>query len=268
MNNHAVVKLMIIFGLFAAFSSGMSASENVKEIRDNLFQDQSGNLYFRMLAANLPNKKLLRESIVPPEFLKANDNTSIFVYRNHLGRKNGDGETKVLRDIVDVESWERISQSYYKDANNVYFYSHGSMGGALFRLTNCNPDTVRFYHQGKWTELKTIKPADGLKNIKRYYLSDGKTVFFGASKAPNIDIDSFRIMQISDELYGPIGRDKLGVLEGLSRWTPEDYQTLIKNIIDEQGELINKSDHNIDWIRAFNKIIEGSGFSGIDLPSQ
>lgn len=115
MNNCIFIILIILF-----FNScnGQDKSKSVEEkytlIRDNLYEDSNGNLYFKTLDKSQNDTKIIRYLDV--------------VY----SEKFGDDGVKKMKDVVDKKTFIFDKhKKIYRDKNNQYIYKEMLDGGTI-----------------------------------------------------------------------------------------------------------------------------------------
>ena len=93
-----------------------------------------------------------------------------------------------------------------------------------------------------------------MKDVLRYYISDGKTIYYHASALKGVDAATFRFVEISETSFDNIGVDKNGMISESSRWTEQDLKTIKSNILDAKGNIINRDEENMNWVKAYNRV--------------
>ncbi|HEX2746375.1 MAG TPA: DKNYY domain-containing protein [Verrucomicrobiales bacterium] len=245
--------------------AGRSASEDgvLEATRDNLYKNAKGDLFFRSLAVKTRDYKSSKEREARSFMIEApqegggfDGNGMVYYYRNFFGYEDITDlpDPPRLRDTIDFKTWTRVSQEYYIDSKHVYFASSDSGGGYLCVVDQLSPNGMQFFHQGRWQKWDTVKVPAKLTDVRRYYVSDGKNVYFGGSALNGVDAATFRVLEIADGQYDDIGADKNGMFRGYSKWTNDDYKAVWSNILDEKGKIINKGEENMNWIKAYNRV--------------
>jgi hypothetical protein len=105
--------------------------------------------------------------------------------------------------------------------------------------------------------------TDESKQLIRWYISDGKQIYYRSEVLEGIDFKTFKSMEVVNNSPSRIAIDKRGIFEGSTRWTEKDYNILLSNVLDSKGMIRNKSKANMKWIKAFNKLIEDSPYAQI-----
>jgi hypothetical protein len=129
----------------------------------------------------------------------------------------------LLGDVIDKDSWERISYNLYRDKDNTYctfFYSSGLIPVVM---TNLNPDKIRFWHENQWKPYKAVhkeyvefaREHNVTIDVKTQYyngfFSDGENVYTDCSGA-SLPVD-FKTFQV-DSLNSNWAVDKNNIYHG------------------------------------------------------
>ena len=115
-------------------------------IRDGLYMDKNGNLYFK-------TKDWSNEDFPVDRYIHV-------VYSERFGT---DG-IKEMKDVIDPDTFKAIGSSYYKDKSNVYYFNAMNDGGTMaivdgadlnsFKIIKETSDSdakdkYNSYHQGR-----------------------------------------------------------------------------------------------------------------------
>ncbi|MBI1343797.1 MAG: hypothetical protein GC171_12745 [Terrimonas sp.] len=127
-------------------------------IKDNLYHDIAGNLYFRVMDMSNPEKPVSRYlSIV----WNANQCDSI------------NGGKMLLKDVVDAKSFEKILGFYYRDKNRFYIFNEMSDGGTFAVLNEID--------------------FSSFKVLSNYYAKDKNNVYYKSNVISQADIPTFKV---------------------------------------------------------------------------
>lgn len=118
---------------------GVSESE-LKLIRDNLFIDGDGELYFR--TSNLKDKGVYTQSLGLADPVNGHVPPS-------------------LTSTIDTATWIRRSHNFYSDETNAYCHKKGPGGGELLLMNNLNGgslEAIIINMDDSWRRAKDASP--------------------------------------------------------------------------------------------------------------
>lgn len=136
-------------------------------IRDDLYRDESGDLYFRML--DVPDSQ---------------DNARELIYKKRFGlydkTRLGD-PPKPLRNVIDSKSWRQLTETLYSNKNYLYCYHYLTGGGWIAPVQNFDPKALKFIVTQEGAEARLIKiqnfDASNLASDERaWHFTDGLKV--------------------------------------------------------------------------------------------
>jgi len=178
--------LIPLFISFGCNSQEVSKKENLtpnhvnyKAIRDGLYENSDGNLFFKTVDASDRDNPIDRYIYV--------------VYSDSFGI---DG-IKEMEDVIDSESFNSIESEYYQDKNYVYYFHVMSDGGTMGIIDEADLET-----------FKVLKYS--------MYGIDKKTAFYRGTKIEGADIPTFEpiIIEDSGSKIGWYARDRSNYYNG------------------------------------------------------
>lgn len=138
-----------------------SVENNYIEIRDGLFKDGDGNIYFKTLDSSNPNKQIDRFIYV--------------VYSDEFGVEG----IKEMKDVLDSKSFKSLDNNYFQDKNHIYYFHVMSDGG-----------TMSIIDEADLLSFKVFKHS--------MYGIDNKSAFYRGTKIKGADILTFEPIIIED----------------------------------------------------------------------
>ncbi|TZF94074.1 hypothetical protein FW781_15710 [Chryseobacterium panacisoli] len=165
----SIICLLILFSSISCIKKDRTKEENSKiqnlqkytQIKDILYRDDEGNIYFKTVSHGD-----ISEGIKPED-----------IYIDEIALDNG--KTEKLKSIIDTISFKRLNYIYYKD-NNLVFVENPMAYGSTFSIIT-------------GADCKTFK---GLGDS--YYASDMKNCYYKGNVIKNADSKSFRILEQKD----------------------------------------------------------------------
>lgn len=222
----------------------------LNKVGSGLYQVE-GELFFNLSLPKFRNPKAYESSVDGPEFYKVSGD-SVNVYRNHFGRKDKEKARVYLKDVIDIKTWQQVSSDVYVDKNHVYYHEFGAF---ITVVKGISPKDLKFLVDDIWVPVDKINTQPRLQR----YFSDGKAIFCRWNILESVDFSSFRFIQ------GGYACDKYGLMKDGIRCSDKRFDIILKNLLDRNGELRNKSPENVEWVRKFNQLIEIGGYSPLPL---
>ncbi len=166
-------------------------------IKDNLYEDDDGFLYF------LKYNFIFRDD--RPRY-KLNFRKRFF------SDTYGDSLAPLLADVIDRDSWQQISMFFFRDKQHLFCTSPFLMDSALIYLEKSNPDSLKFFIDGKAQKFEPsrVQKNPTLENdFDRYswYATDGSNIFYACGPLDGADLNSFKVV-VDDETIGGYAFDK------------------------------------------------------------
>jgi hypothetical protein len=208
---------------------------NYKPIKDGLYEDDNGNLYFKKVVFPMPGE----------------DEEDKFV--RNIDEVHFPEETyppKKLKDVIDPESFESLESLYFKDKNHVYYFWEVTGGGSMYVVNEANPKTFKVlndyavddkeaFYRGKKIEgadvaTFVILPSPYAKDKNNYYLGDEIV------EKSDIVFNSFPF-EIGDKIPKELT-------------SPENDYGISELTLEASGQTVK-----IKFIKPLGKILESSG---------
>jgi hypothetical protein len=120
------MKNIILIFNFLFFFSCYNKFE-IKEIKDDLFVDKSGNFLFITIDNTISDNP--KSKFITKIYLKGNE------------------PAIDLKKVIDTASFIKINSTYYKDKNHLYFFNKTLDGGTLSSLNSY--DSIKFINSWK-----------------------------------------------------------------------------------------------------------------------
>ena len=112
-------------------------------IRDDLYRDKKGDIFFRML--DIPDTQ---------------DNARELIYKKRFGlydkTRSGNPPNR-LRDVIDSRSWRQLTETLYSDKNYLYCYHYLTGGGWIAPVENFDPKALKVIVTNEGAEPRLIK---------------------------------------------------------------------------------------------------------------
>ncbi|MDB9741772.1 DKNYY domain-containing protein [Akkermansiaceae bacterium] len=238
----------------------LNGPNQVTLIKDNLYE-KNGQLFLKTPHIITMDSKLEEISSEHTFYLNKQEIKGIKgmayadQYRSIMGSVDEDIPTVYLSEIIDKDTWQAVSSDYYTDKKNLYYHAPDS-SGALWLVKEIDPSSIMFYEKAKWLGYEEFSTHKDYKSLFRHYLSDGKNVYFGTSLIKGVDLETFKLM---DKVEGAgvynLAADKQNVYYKNTLFTQQDYESIISNILDSKGKLIDASEEHKKRLRAVNRIL-------------
>ena len=143
-------------------------------IRDNLYLDETGNLFFRVLDVPLNSH---------PEVVQDFEGQQL-IYKNRFGLYDKDHVSnlpKRLRDVIDAKSWHRLYDTLYIDKNNLYCYHYFTGGGWIAPMDGFDPEDMKaliIHNNGSWriSEIASREAMKVTQDERVWHFTDGVKV--------------------------------------------------------------------------------------------
>jgi hypothetical protein len=134
--------------------------ENLKLIRDNLYQDETGELYF-----------------------DASNGEERHIYLKYEGRPDSDYQTPTyLTNIIDRDNWHHIFDSFYSDKTSLFCNHIMADGGFIGRVRGVKPHSISIIltdfdkNTFRKVAVNKFERSAMAKNERAWQITDGETV--------------------------------------------------------------------------------------------
>ena len=183
--------LIIAFGLFSCTGNKETASDQYILIRDNLYHDESGNLYLKVVDRSFAeggtaaeNEKRIKDRWLNVVYCDTCKLRFTDEETKQTSNKQPDGMTELL-NVVDTATF-RLTEIYstenltiYEDKNYAY-YHHVMLDGGVISLGEKTNSTKTLAMNNNLYDSSFLSPIY-FKKLQKYILENGKIEKVNAS---------------------------------------------------------------------------------------
>lgn len=176
---------------------------NYSEIRDGLFKDDEGNIYFKALDGSDPNKIVDR-----------------FIYAVYSEEFHIEGY-KEMKDVLDLKSFKSLGNNYFQDKNHIYYFYAMADGGTMTVVVGADSQSFKVFDHS-------------------LYGIDKKSAFYRGTKIKGVDVQTFQpiIIEDSGNKIGWYARDKNSYYYGHDVMSEVEEKELTEEITQLKAKII------------------------------
>ena len=145
------------------------------------------------------------------------------IYRKRFSYKDEDKikPDPMLNTVIDKNSWEKISDFFYRDKKNLYCFVPSTDGGYLLRLHDADPNKHKFLVNNKWVKPENVfadsnsksrSPSKEGLGLISWYSTDTQSVYYRCNKIMNADVNTFE--STNNKSVGWTAKDKNNYYDG------------------------------------------------------
>ena len=163
-------------------------------IKDGLYKDTLGNLWFKAVDATDPENQVEK-------------------YIGMIWSNSFINDTKELKDVIDPVTFMVLSQEYYRDKNNIYHFHAMSDGGSMRIIDGAEKESFRVFESSSFAH-------------------DDVHVYYKGLKMEGVDLASFEpiIFETEGVKIGWYAKDHFNYYNGSDIMT-EDETSLLKTLL-------------------------------------
>ncbi len=194
-------------------------------IKDNLYENSKNDLFFLILKP----------------FITENGIRYKQIFRSHVNSEFEGKETSIkLNEIIDIKSWRRLSEFYYRDNNQLFCTSPYLLNSTILLLSNSDPNRFRllFPDAMKKKLSNIINLRDSKPKLNSWYSTDGLDFFYSCQKIEEVDKKSFKII-INNPTHGGYSLDKNSFYRNYTKISYEEMQEDIQLFLDSKDKFEN-----------------------------